>query len=484
MFPFELLAIVYLVALPGAVVLLGGARRPGAWRALAAGAALAAVILIAVTALSPAIRFWLGHLYLVAGYWIPALVAARPEGTRFERWLDASDVRCRRWRAVPPGLVHAGEIAYLFCYPMVPAAFLVVWITGTIVDLNRFWVAVLIAGFASYGSLPWLAARPPRLLPGGPPVEHPVARLNLTVLSRVSHNLTTFPSGHVAVSIAAALCVASVWPAAGLLFGVVAVGISIGAVTGRYHYVMDVATGVAVGVLSALVAMTAVAKPDGVSVPDAVLLQQGDPYEPRRQEMVERQIASRGVTSQRVLDAMREVPRERFVPPELASRAHEDNPLPIGFGQTISQPYIVGYMTELLRVEPDHKVLEIGTGSGYQAAILSRLARDVYTIEIVPELARRAVPVLKQLGYDNVHVREGDGYAGWPEEAPFDRILLTAAPETIPQPLIDQLAPGGILVAPVGSTTQWIVVLEKTADGIVERRTIPVQFVPFTRQQK
>ena len=247
---------------------------------------------------------------------------------------------------------------------------------------------------------------------------------------------------------------------------------------------MDVATGAAVGALSAFVVIVVVAESGSPAAPGtAVLSQRADTHEQHRLEMVERQIASRGVTDRRVLDAMRKVPRERFVPPELIWRAYEDGPLPIGLGQTISQPYIVAYMTELLRTAPHHRVLEIGTGSGYQAAILSSLAREVYTLEIVPALARRAAAVLKELGHDNVHVREGDGYAGWPEEAPFDRILVTAAPETIPQPLLDQLAPDGVLVAPVGSTTQWIVVAEKTGQGIIERRTIPVRFVPFTRRQ-
>ena len=187
---------------------------------------------------------------------------------------------------------------------------------------------------------------------------------------------------------------------------------------------------------------------------------------------------------ERVLEAMRTVPRERFVPAGQADRAYEDNPLPIGFGQTISQPYIVGYMTEALGVLPEHKVLEVGTGSGYQAAVLGELAREVYTIEIVPELASRAAATLKELEYSNVHVRAGDGYAGWPEEAPFDRIMVTAAPDEIPQPLIDQLAPGGRLVVPVGpqGATQWMTIVEKTDTGIAERRTIPVQFVPFTRR--
>ena len=202
--------------------------------------------------------------------------------------------------------------------------------------------------------------------------------------------------------------------------------------------------------------------------------------------MVEGQIEARGIADPRVLAAMRKVPRERFVPADLAARAYDDRPLPIGQGQTISQPYIVAYMTETLRTAPTQRVLEIGTGSGYQAAVLGELVREVYTIEIVSALATRARGVLDALGYRNVHVRDGDGYAGWPEHAPFDRILLTAAPATIPQPLLDQLAPGGLLVAPVGAQgeTQWIVVAEKTGGGIVERKTIPVQFVPFTRRQE
>jgi protein-L-isoaspartate(D-aspartate) O-methyltransferase len=200
--------------------------------------------------------------------------------------------------------------------------------------------------------------------------------------------------------------------------------------------------------------------------------------------MVEQQIRQRGVSDGRVLDAMRTVPRERFVPAEQRDRAYDDGPLPIGFGQTISQPYIVAYMTEALAVAPDHKVLEVGTGSGYQAAVLGMLAGEVYTIEIVPELARRAATTLQELGYANVHVRDGDGYAGWPGQAPFDRIMVTAAPDEIPQPLLDQLAPGGRLVVPVGAqgATQWMTIVEKTERGLVERRTIPVQFVPFTRR--
>ena len=204
----------------------------------------------------------------------------------------------------------------------------------------------------------------------------------------------------------------------------------------------------------------------------------------RREAMVEQQISQRGVIDARVLDAMRAVPRERFVPPESRSEAYEDRPLPIGSGQTISQPYIVAYMTEVLEVAPSHKVLEVGTGSGYQAAVLSELVREVYTIEIVPELARRAETVLRELNRTNIHVRAGDGYAGWPEEAPFDRIIVTAAPEQLPRPLVDQLAPGGRLVVPVGSQggPQWMTIVEKTSTGVTERRTIPVQFVPFTRE--
>ena len=213
------------------------------------------------------------------------------------------------------------------------------------------------------------------------------------------------------------------------------------------------------------------------------LVQAGTDEQARRDEMINVQIRGRDITDARVIDAMRAVPRERFVPEALRARAYDDTPLPIGFGQTISQPFIVAHMTEVLGVAPGHTVLEIGTGSGYQAAILGRLARMVYTIEIVPELARQADATLKALGYSNVRVRAGDGYAGWPEHAPFDRILVTAAPEEIPKPLIDQLGPRGRLVIPVGRQdgSQWITIVEKTGEGLVQRRTIPVRFVPFTR---
>ncbi len=200
-----------------------------------------------------------------------------------------------------------------------------------------------------------------------------------------------------------------------------------------------------------------------------------------RQAMVDRQIEARGISDPRVLAAMRKVPRERFVPADVASLAYADQPLPIGNGQTISQPYIVAYMSEALQVNEHAKVLEIGTGSGYQAAILGELAREVYTIEIVPELAERARAVLESMGYSNVHVRAGDGYLGWPEQAPFDAIMVTAAPDHVPQPLIEQLGPGGRLVIPVGDVDQQIRILTRTPTGIEETRTIPVRFVPFRR---
>lgn len=205
-------------------------------------------------------------------------------------------------------------------------------------------------------------------------------------------------------------------------------------------------------------------------------------FQSHRAMMVDRQIYARGVTDPAVLDAMASVPRHRFVPDTLRDQAYADRALPIGLDQTISQPFIVAHMTEALGVSRAHDVLEIGTGSGYQAAVLSQLARNVYTIEIVPALARRAAATLKALGYSNVYVREGDGYAGWPEHAPFARIMVTAAPARVPPPLIDQLAAGGRMVIPVGEREQWMTIIEKTPEGVAERRTIPVRFVPFTRR--
>jgi len=201
----------------------------------------------------------------------------------------------------------------------------------------------------------------------------------------------------------------------------------------------------------------------------------------RRSRMVETQIVARGVRDPRVLAAMRKVPRHRFVDDAQRAEAYEDHPLPIPGNQTISQPYIVALMTELLELAPSSRVLEIGTGSGYQSAVLAELADHVYTIEIVPELARLAESRMKELGYGNVTVREGDGYRGWPEHAPFDGIIVTAAPERIPQPLLDQLAPGGVMVIPVGGFFQELKVFRKSADGrITEKDILPVRFVPMT----
>jgi protein-L-isoaspartate(D-aspartate) O-methyltransferase len=211
-----------------------------------------------------------------------------------------------------------------------------------------------------------------------------------------------------------------------------------------------------------------------------LLLLAADPFAAERERMVREDIAARGVKNSAVLKAMRAVPRHEFVPGPLRTAAYADHPLPIGHDATISQPYIVAFMTELLEPAPSQRVLEIGTGSGYQAAVLSGLVKEVYTIEIVPELAARSESVLKRLGYSNVVVRAGDGYKGWPEKAPFDRIILTAAPPEVPQALIDQLAAGGRLVAPVGRSDQELLVIEKTKDGKLRRhRSIPVRFVPM-----
>jgi len=192
-------------------------------------------------------------------------------------------------------------------------------------------------------------------------------------------------------------------------------------------------------------------------------------------------IEHRGIRNPDVLRAMRSVPRHEFVPPELMHAAYNDSPLDIGFGVTISQPYIVAAMSELLEVTREHRVLEIGTGSGYQAAILAELAAEVFSIEVVPELAATATERLQRLGYRNVYVRQGDGYDGWPQQAPFDRIILTAAPEKVPASLIQQLANAGRLVAPVGGTEQQeLVLIEKPADGVVRTRVVfPVLFVPM-----
>ncbi len=224
--------------------------------------------------------------------------------------------------------------------------------------------------------------------------------------------------------------------------------------------------------LSALLqAACAAVPPADQTVPD---------FDARRRLMVERQIRARGVTNEAVLDAMTRVPRHLFVPDHLRDESYDDAPVPIGHGQTISQPYIVAYMTDMLAVSAGQRVLEIGTGSGYQAAILAELGCEVFTIEIVPELAERSRALIAELGYTNVRARLGDGYLGWPEEAPFDRIILTAAPVEMPQALVDQLAVGGVLIAPVGGFLgQTMTVVRKTETGVVTEETIPVRFVPM-----
>ena len=203
-------------------------------------------------------------------------------------------------------------------------------------------------------------------------------------------------------------------------------------------------------------------------------------FESARRRMLDEQIVARGVSDPRVLAALLAVPRHELVPPAERSYAYEDRPLPIGEGQTISQPYIVAVMTELLALDGSERVLEVGTGSGYQAAVLSGLVREVYTIEIVPELARRAAADLARLGYANVHVREGDGYRGWPEEAPFDAIVVTAAPDHVPEPLVAQLAVGGRMVVPVGGLLQDLVLVRREADGVRLEHGLGVRFVPMT----
>jgi protein-L-isoaspartate(D-aspartate) O-methyltransferase len=211
--------------------------------------------------------------------------------------------------------------------------------------------------------------------------------------------------------------------------------------------------------------------------------QNKDSYDAARQRMVEQQIVARGVSDYATLKAMRKVPRHLFVPASIAREAYSDWPLPIGYNQTISQPFIVAYMTELSRPAKNKRALEIGTGSGYQAAVLAEIVDTVYTIEIVPELARESAARLKVLGYENIIVRYGDGYKGWPEHSPFDIIIVTAAADHIPQPLKDQLAEGGRLVMPVGNpaTVQELIVLTNRKGKITEQRMEPVRFVPLRR---
>ena len=213
--------------------------------------------------------------------------------------------------------------------------------------------------------------------------------------------------------------------------------------------------------------------------------QNDDWWKSEAREMVREQIKNRGVSDERVLEVMRKTPRHKFVPERYKESAYMDSPLPIGEGQTISQPYIVGLMTSLLDIEGDEKVLEIGTGSGYQAAILSQLAEEVYTIEVIRELANMSEARLKKLNYGNVHVKWGDGYQGWPEHAPFDRIIVTAAPDKIPGELVKQLKPGGKMVLPVGRNFQVLKVVRKTETGRIKKETVTgVRFVPMVHPDK
>lgn len=203
-------------------------------------------------------------------------------------------------------------------------------------------------------------------------------------------------------------------------------------------------------------------------------------FDTLRNNMVENQIIARGVKDPLVIKAMRTVPRHLFIPKDDAAYAYLDEPRPIGEGQTISQPYIVAFMTEQLHLKPEDHVLEIGTGSGYQAAVLAQIVDSVYTIEIIPELAQKAKAVISELHYDNVVVIEGDGYNGWPKNAPYDGIIVTAAPSKIPPPLLEQLKDGGRMVLPVGEYVQELVVVNKSESGISMENVLPVRFVPMT----
>jgi protein-L-isoaspartate(D-aspartate) O-methyltransferase len=203
-----------------------------------------------------------------------------------------------------------------------------------------------------------------------------------------------------------------------------------------------------------------------------------------RQRMVDQQLRARDIRDPRVLDAMLAVPRHLFVPEPGRAEAYRDSPVPIGYGQTISQPYIVAFMTQALEIQPGDRVLEIGTGSGYQAAVLATLAKQVYSIEIIAPLADRARETLSTLGYRNVDVRTGNGYLGWPEQAPFDRVMVTAAPEEVPQALVEQLKVGGLMAVPVGTVMQELRILRRTDGGTETVDTLPVRFVPMTNKPK
>ncbi len=222
------------------------------------------------------------------------------------------------------------------------------------------------------------------------------------------------------------------------------------------------------------------AQTSGVSKVDASVQRQAE-----RTRMVDSQLASRGIKDPRILAVMKKIPRHAFIPPAGHRLAYRDHPVRIGHDQTISQPYIVGFMTEVLSPDEAHRVLEIGTGSGYQAAVLAELVKEVYTIEIVPPLAVRARKRLDQLGYKNIRYRIGDGYQGWPDAGPFDRIILTAAPPKIPAPLLAQLKLGGVMIAPIGRAAQALVKITRTKAGYTRESILPVRFVPMTgRAQK
>jgi len=204
-----------------------------------------------------------------------------------------------------------------------------------------------------------------------------------------------------------------------------------------------------------------------------------DKYKVKREQMVKSQIEARGIKNKDVLEAIKKVPRHEFVPENLKEFAYTDEPLSIGSGQTISQPYIVAYMTEILDLKKSDRILEIGTGSGYQSAILAELCDSVYTIEILPELSARAQETLHKLDYRNIYFRIGNGFYGWKEKSPFDAIIVTAAPEDVPQSLVEQLAEGGRMIIPVGDFFQELYLITRTKDGIEKRKTLPVRFVPL-----
>jgi protein-L-isoaspartate(D-aspartate) O-methyltransferase len=210
-----------------------------------------------------------------------------------------------------------------------------------------------------------------------------------------------------------------------------------------------------------------------------------DKFQKERESMVKSQIENRGIKDKSVLNAMRKVLRHEMVPSNVVNRAYTDGPLPIGYGQTISQPYIVAFMTEAINPKPEHKVLEIGTGSGYQAAVLAEIVKEVYTIEIVNELYKSADKKLNELGYKNIFCKAADGYYGWEEHAPFDAIVVTAAAEHIPPPLVEQLKDGGKMIIPVGAPflNQNLILVEKKGEEITTRSLMPVRFVPFTREK-